>query len=392
MSDDLRSAGLQLFLGDKMLADGVGYIDGVGSSLMKPATIRSEAMPERGVRRELPGRVKKYPQFRFMGSKHRLLPWIHEVLCQVEFDTALDAFSGTACVGYLLKSMGKEVTTNDFLRFSRTLATALVENSDELLEQRDIDRILAAPASQRRFIEDTFHGIFFTPADLRFLDRAWANLRRFNSYKKALSLSALIRACIKRQPRGVFTVAGDPERYKDGRRDLKLSLQDHFLEQVEVLNHTVFDSGRKNRALHSDVFAVDPAGFDLVYLDPPYVPRSDDNCYIKRYHFLEGLSCYWEGQTILQDSRVKKLSKPYTPFSYRRDALHAFERLFSHFSKSTLVLSYSSNGYPDLDDLVKLVRRHKCSVEVFEKDHRYHFGTHSAVQRSVVKEYLILGV
>ena len=29
---------------------------------------------------------------------------------------------------------------------------------------------------------------------------------------------------------------------------------------------------------------------DLVYLDPPYAPPSDDNDYIKRYHFLEGLS------------------------------------------------------------------------------------------------------
>ena len=49
-----------------------------------------------------------YPPLRFMGSKHRLLPWIQSVIAELEFDTALDAFSGSGCVSYLLKTMGKE--------------------------------------------------------------------------------------------------------------------------------------------------------------------------------------------------------------------------------------------------------------------------------------------
>jgi DNA adenine methylase/adenine-specific DNA-methyltransferase len=296
-------------------------------------------------------------------------------------------------VAYLLKSMGKEVTTNDFLNFASVLSTALVENSTDCLRPEDVERLLVEPSQCDHFIEQTFTGIFFTPDDLRFLDQIWAHLRRSrNPYRKALALSALIRSCVKRQPRGVFTVAGDPERYKDGRRDLRLSLREHFLEQIEVFNRSVFDNGRRSRALHGDVFAVEPAGFDLVYMDPPYVPRADDNCYVKRYHFLEGLSCYWKDMTILENSRVKKLKKPYTPFSYRRDSISAFDRLFSHFRKSILALSYSSNGYPDLEDLMRLMRRYKASVTVFEKEHRYHFGTHAAVKRSVVQEYLILGV
>ncbi len=328
-----------------------------------------------------------------MGSKHRLLPWLYGILRQVDFDTALDAFSGSGCVAYLLKSMGKEVTTNDFLNFASLLATALVANSEEVLRPRDVERLLATPLEYGRFIETTFKGIFFTQDDLRFLDQIWANFRRFqNPYRKALALSALIRSCVKRQPRGVFTVAGDPERYKDGRRDLRLSLREHFVEQAEVFNRSVFDNGRTNRALRGDVFAIEPKNFDLVYMDPPYVPRADDNCYIKRYHFLEGLSCYWQGMELLENSRVKKIRKPYTPFSYRRHSLSAFERLFSRFRKSILVLSYSSNGYPDLEVLVRLMRRTKGSVTVFEKEHRYHFGTHSSVNRAVAREYLILGV
>jgi DNA adenine methylase/adenine-specific DNA-methyltransferase len=61
------------------------------------------------------------------------------------------------------------------------------------------------------------------------------------------------------------------------------------------------------------------------------------------------------------------------------------------FSESVLLLSYSSNGFPDLGILVSLMRKHKPSVEVFKKEHRYHFGTHQAARRNEVTEYLILG-
>jgi len=140
---------------------------------------------------------------------------------------------------------------------------------------------------------------------------------------------------------------------------------------------------------------VESDGLDLVYMDPPYVPRSDDNCYIKRYHFLEGLATYWRAKDaeILESTKVKKIKKRFTPFSYRRTAVDAFDQMFRRFSGSTLVLSYSSNGYPDLETIVSLMRRYKATVEVFEREHRYHFGTHRNVapERAMVQEYLVVG-
>ena len=336
-------------------------------------------------------RIARFPKLRFMGSKYRLLPWIHSVLSELKFDAVLDAFSGSGCVSYLMKAMGKSVTTNDFLRFPATIARAIIGNVTTRLSPEDVQALVARNRSQRHFIERTFAGIFFTPEDLRFLDRVSANVLEVPvAQKRDLALSALIRACVKRQPRGVFTVAG-PDRYQDGRRDLKLSIEEHFLEQVGIYNRAVFDNGRTNHVLNQDVFQVSPHAFDLVYFDPPYVPRSDDNCYVKRYHFLEGLACYWRDVEILTHTRVKKLAKPYTPFSYRRDAKTALDAMFQRFRDSILVLSYSSNGYPDLKDLVALMRRHKHHVEVHDIDHRYHFGTHAAVRRGRVREYLIVG-
>jgi DNA adenine methylase/adenine-specific DNA-methyltransferase len=270
-----------------------------------------------------------------------------------------------------------------------------VQNSERTLGEAAVDRLLETSGSEGTFVSETFRGIFFKPSDLRFLDRVWGNLRCVEDEdEKAVIISALVRACLKRQPRGVFTVAGDPARYKDGRRDLRLSLSDHFRESVRVFNDLVFTNGRKNRALCGDVFDIDRR-YDLVYLDPPYVPRSDDNCYIKRYHFLEGLASYWEAQgtEILWATKVRKIPKRFTPFSYRRTAAGAFGLLFEKFRESILVLSYSSNGYPDLETLVKLLKDFKPRVRVSRKRHRYHFGTHHRVsaRRAMVDEYLILG-
>lgn len=346
-----------------------------------------------------------------MGSKHRLLTWLHEIFDDLDFDSALDPFCGSGCVPYLLKRMGKQVLAADTLELGHQIARATVENSQRRLDASEIEQLLTpspVPSDQppRRFIEETFGGIFFTLDDLRFLDTVWARLDSWaapegDSHARALVLAALARACMKRQPRGVFTVAGDPERYKDGRRDLRLPVSQLFRESLHVFQEAVFDNGRDNQALRADVFELPSVlgkaleTIDLVYLDPPYVPRADDNCYIKRYHFVEGLMSWWRAPDteILDTSRVKKLKKRRTPFGSKRTALDAFERLFAQFRDTTVVLSYSSNGFPDLDVLRELLQRTHQRVDVHERPHRYHFGNHAGVdrKRTLVREYVLVG-
>ena len=339
-------------------------------------------------------RLSMYPMMRYMGSKHKLVPWIHDILKEIEFQTVLDGFSGSAVVSYLFKAMDKNVYTNDFLHFSSLIAKGLVENQCHTLNSDDVDLLFSEAADSRNFIATTFKDIFYSKQELIFLDKVSANILKLSSkYKSALAYAALFRACIKKQPRGVFTVSGNLERYNDGRRDLQISLAEHFLEQVAIYNNLVFDNSRDNLSFNQNIFEFNNSLYkpDLVYLDPPYVRRSDDNCYVKRYHFLEGLSKYWEGERIMTNTKVKKIQKKYTPFSYRKTSVSAFNMLFNKFSNSILVLSYSSNAYPDLDALVSIMKKVKKDVTVHEKPHRYHFGNHANVQRSLVKEYLIIG-
>jgi DNA adenine methylase/adenine-specific DNA-methyltransferase len=152
----------------------------------------------------------------------------------------------------------------------------------------------------------------------------------------------------------------------------------------------VFEGARPCRALQRDALDLPAGEYDVVYLDPPYAPPRDDNCYIKRYHFLEGLAVYWHGQTILEGTKTKKLAKRHTPFSYKHTVVGALERTFARFADSTIVLSYSSNAVPDARTIEGLLRRFKRHVDVVATDHTYAFGTHERATRRHATEYVFV--
>lgn len=335
--------------------------------------------------------TQAFPRLRYMGSKYRLLPHLERTFAEIGGETAVDAFSGSGVVSYLLKAQGYQVTSNDFLTFPSVIARATVQNSSVRLEDELVDHICGPAADDRDFIQSTFDGLYFTPEDRAFLDSAWSHIDLLRGHRRDIAISALVLSAARRQPRGVFTFT-DSTRYADGRRDLRLSLKDHFRERVREYNAVVFSNARRNTATCGDVFDLQDNSPDLVYLDPPYAPPSDDNDYIKRYHFLEGLSVYWRGTTIMQETKTKKLAKRFTPFAYKRTIEDALLRTFEHFEHAgAIVLSYSSNAIPDSARIVDLLGKVKPSVEVIAIDHKYSFGTHAAATRRDVSEYLFIG-
>jgi DNA adenine methylase/adenine-specific DNA-methyltransferase len=336
-------------------------------------------------------RAAVFPRIRWMGSKHRLLPHLARTFADVGGTTALDAFSGSGVVSYLLKHQGFAVHANDYLGYPGVVAAAGVANHRTRLSASDIDRITGPAADDRDFIRSTFAGVYYTADDLEFLDGAWSHIAAMRGARRALAISSLCLAAARKQPRGVFTLTGDLSRYDDGRKDLRMSLREHFVERAGEYNAAVFDNGRRHLVTSVDVADLEPRRYDLVYLDPPYAPPTDDNDYIKRFHFLEGLSRYWVGDTILQHTRTKKLPKRVTPFSSKRTIEEGFRDLFKRFHDSTIVLSYSSNALPDLETLVALLREVKDDVEVHAIPHTYHYGTHEAAVRRRVDEYLFVG-
>jgi len=335
--------------------------------------------------------AERFPPSRYMGSKRRILPFLAEAFDALDFETALDAFSGGGSVSYLLKSMGKRVHANDFLAYSYRIADAVVANARVRLSEADVAKLLAHNASGPTFIQDHFNGLYFTPEDNEFLDLVSGNLRLLRGKKRSLAIASLTRAALKKQPRGVFTVVG--QRYDDGRRDLRISMQEQFLESVESYNAAVFDNGTVCTASQADIRDLKARDFDLVYVDTPYYSPHSDNDYVRRYHFVEGLATYWTQAAILEDTKTKRLERRDTPFSYRRMLHDAFDAVFAKFPCSILVVSYSSNSIPSKEEMVQLLKRHRSQVEVLDARLTYSFGTHAhkvGDNRNSVDEYLFI--
>jgi DNA adenine methylase len=327
-----------------------------------------------------------------MGSKHQVLPFLYRHFSALEFNTVLDAFSGSGAVSYLLKAMGKSVTANDFMHFSYHTARASIANSTVKLSPTDLQQLFAPAPNAITFIQDTFNGLYFTDAENLLLDHLLHNISHLtNPVKRSIAYAAVARACLRKRPRGLFTYTG--VRYDDGRRELQLSLAELVQEAIATFNSAVFKNGQQNQALNMDAFAL-PVEYDLVYFDPPYVSGLSDNDYIRRYHFVEGLVRHWDGVEIQHHTSTKKFARYPSLFDSKTTVRDAFRALFERFQNSIIAVSYSSNGIPDRAELAAMLSEYKDVVEVHEIDHRYSFGTHGhAVEdnQNLVQEYLFVG-
>lgn len=331
-----------------------------------------------------------FPPTRFMGSKERLLPTLREVCANLPPGPAVDLFSGSGAVSHMLKRQGRAVMANDQMAMCAAFTCAMVENDGATLSPSRVEQLLAE-RSVDDFVWRTFGDIYYRRADVEVIDRLRAGLRTLeHPAARAVGMTALIRACLKKRPRGVFTYTG--HRYDDGRRDLRLGMDEHFRQQVRLVNGAVFAGTSPSRSFWGDAMAFTvPQPPALVYLDPPYFSPLSDNDYVRRYHFLEGLARDWRGVEIQSHTKTRKFAAYGTPFSSARGAAEAFDQLFRRWRTSAIIVSYASNAQPDRDTLQALLTRYKSRVEVIDIDHRYSFGTQKAGQRNAVKEYLFVG-
>jgi DNA adenine methylase Dam len=341
---------------------------------------------------EISEQMKKFPSTRFMGSKEKLLSHILGVASQFKYESVLDLFSGSGVVSYLFKTEGKQVFSNDYMSFSANFTKALVENSCTTLNDIDLEIILDEETKTDNFVFETFKDLYFFDEDNAFIDMVRANLNRLEDVtKQSLVLAALVRACLKKRPRGIFTYTG--HRYNDGRRDLILSLKEQFLEAVESINEAVFDNGKNNISNHGNALEIEQIA-DLVYIDPPYYSPLSDNEYVRRYHFVEGLVKDWKDVEMQWHTKTKKFKSYSTPFSSQKGAYEAFDIIFEKHRHSILIVSYSSNSLPAKDDMVAIMSKYKKNVDVVSVNHKYSFGNQGhkvGNNKNNVEEYLFIG-
>ncbi|HUV41224.1 MAG TPA: DNA adenine methylase [Sedimentisphaerales bacterium] len=323
-----------------------------------------------------------FPSTRFQGSKLKLVTWIWDCIKDMNFDSVLDAFAGTGSVAYMLKNKGKEVTYNDILKFNWYIGTALIQNDNVKLSCNDLVFLVKEHKNINypTFVSDTFKSIYFTDEENRWIDIVVTNISLLEGfYKKALAYFALFQACIIKRPynlfhrKNLYIRLSDVERNFGNKVTWDTPFQTHFQKFAEEANRAVFCNGRQNTAVNMDVFALE-GPYDLVYIDPPYISKKGVGVdYLGFYHFLEGLVNYpqW-AEMIDYKTRHKRLKTHPSVWTDKKAILSAFDRLFKKFKRSILVVSYRADGIPSIDQLVRLLKKHKSQVDTMKwKNYKY---------------------
>lgn len=343
----------------------------------------SSAAMTQGLRKGALPAPPSFPRTRYLGSKRKLASAIVRALRGLKFHTVLDAFGGTGAVAYALKAEGKSVTYNDILAFNHQIGLALIENDDHRLDGETISSIGERRPGRRYepLIAETFRGIYFTDEENEWLDVAVGNIRAIvDRYHRAIAWFALFQAALAKRPynlfhrRNLYMRTADVRRGFGNKATWDRSFNEHFRAYAQEANRAVIHSKAACRAACADALVLAPE-YDLVYIDPPYVSaRGVGVDYRDWYHFLEGLMRYDEWVDLIdRDSRHRRLLRRVDPWSNPLTCREAFGAVVSHFRRSSLVVSYRSDGIPTLDELTALLRDTKRHVEAIELS-RYQYA------------------
>lgn len=344
--------------------------------------------------------ILRFPSTRYYGSKRKLLSWVFDSIKLLEFNTVLDAFGGTGSVSQLFRSMKKQVSYHDAFQFNVDVASTLL-TEDAAITAKILDDILDAVRPVTGTVSKNFHNVFFLPDENEWIDGFSILLGEVKASDPDRSLLRylLYQSCLKKRPFNLFhrpnlairTNKEVPRSFGNSTTWEK-SFREHMVQGLNELLAYKRDRLPSARILPpGDVSALD-TGYDLVYLDPPYVSaderRNRDN-YWRRYHFLEGLSKYPEWPSLIdQDSTIRMMREPahFTDWSRKKFFKEKLFSLIDTHKRSTVALSYVKAAYPDDISIQEFFESRFARVTVHSTEH-----TH-ALSGSKKRELLFIGV
>jgi adenine-specific DNA-methyltransferase len=133
-----------------------------------------------------------------------------------------------------------------------------------------------------------------------------------------------------------------------------------------------------------DVFDVQYDTSDVVYLDPPYTKRQ----YASYYHILETVALD-DTPSIEGVSGLRPWKDRASDFCYKTKALGTLTRLISILNVHRILLSYSSEGHIEIEDLIEGISRIGiCTIHPLGIIGRYRPNKVASSGGTDVREYL----
>lgn len=271
---------------------------------------------------------------RYLGSKERLLPFIHKVVSvhTRNIDSVADIFAGTGVVSDMFARDGKKVIVNDILHSNNRIYHAFFGR-----EPVNWKRIESALEVMNRihdygddYLERAYGGRYFSLDNANMIGsaRQWVEDHKdqFDEREYDILIASILYACDK--------VANTVGHY------------DSYRRKMDSFNKVVFRKPLIRGNYDCQIFEEDANALvrhiktDLVYIDTPYNSRQ----YVDTYHVLENISD-WHKPRLVGVAR-KSVDRGDRKSLYNlTSAPQAFNDLINHISARYVLVSYNNMAH-----------------------------------------------
>lgn len=342
---------------------------------------------------------------KYIGSKQKLLPFIKEnIIEKTGYNpnwTVCDLFSGTGVVSKMFRNIGfKNIIANDFQFFSYVITKSYLLNKKDLQFKHfggcyeAINYFNNNLEPFEGFVTRNFSPIslkycgierkFFTVENAMKIDAAVITAYKFIKekfinesefiYLLASILLALDRVSNTTSVYGAFL--------KDFSKH-KRSLDPFLLKEIDIpkgeINATVYNKD----ALE----LIDKIEGDILYLDPPYNTRQ----YTLNYHVIETIAQNQQPE-LKGVSGLPSCEIPKSPFSSKKIAPFAFERLISNAKFNYVFIPYNNEGILEHDFFIDILQKEYKNVGMIKKEYRKYKSNLKRNGGNTVSELLFFGL
>lgn len=293
----------------------------------------------------------------YIGSKHKLLPFLQRAICDVVGDLTgqvfCDIFAGTGAVARSFKTQVGSIISNDLEFYAFVLNKNYIENHQKIKNsQQFIDELnnlsliktgfiyqnycLSGSAGRQYFSDENGMKI----DSIRCKINQWQQDGKINDNLYYFLLASLLESADK--------VANTASVYGAYLKHLKKSAQKSL-----VLKPAIFELN----ANHHQVFNEDSNRLikkisgDILYLDPPYNHRQ----YGSNYHILNTIAKYDtfipKGKTGLREYRRSDYCKKQT-------VQKSFDELIKNAKFDNIFLSYNNEGLMGATEIKAIMQKY----------------------------------
>ncbi len=319
---------------------------------------------------------------KYAGSKLKILPYIIDIVSDLEIKSVLDGFSGSTRVSQALAKLGYDTASNDISVWSETFARCYLLNDKPARHYQQLLNHLNSLKGYEGWFTEHYGGDDsnsekrpFQKKNTRKLDaiRDEIDLLNLSKIEKSVALASLILALDSVDSTlghyAAYLANWSPRSYND----LKLKLPDLFI------------SKGNNVVSRKDVFdLIETKEFDLAYFDPPYGSNNEKMPpsrvrYASYYHLwttviLNDKPKLFGKAMRREDTRDTVAGSVFEEFRKDDDghfiAMKAIRKLIEKTKARFILLSYSSGGRATKQELMDILHSSGKLLRAIEIDYK----------------------